>query len=267
MAAPVTPRISVLIGCWNNGDTLVRAMRSILDGTLRDLELVVVDDGSTDDSASLARAVGDPRVRVLELEHMGIARSLNRGLDAASAPYVAILDADDEALPQRLERQVAVLDARPEVAVVGTRMREVDRHGRPLRPRTAFRAGTVNDVLPRFNPIPNSCAAFRRAAALEVGGYDPSYLLATDYDLWLRIAERHAVVTLDEELSVRYMSGTNASGRSERTIIAEGIRIRLAAMRRRRSLRGAQGLLLPAMSYVTPLSLKRRLRRRLGQPP
>jgi glycosyltransferase involved in cell wall biosynthesis len=261
------PRVSVLIGCWNNADTLEKAGRSILGQTLADLELVVVDDGSTDATAEVARSLGDERVRYLRLPHTGISRSLNAGLHDARADLVAIQDADDWSEPQRLERQVAVLDAHPEVAVVGSRMFEVDEQGSPLSPRTAFAAGDVRPVLMRFNPIPNSCVCMRRRVALDVGGYDPRYRYAMDYDLWLRIAERHGVMTLDEPLATRFMSGTNVAARKERAQIAETISMRVRALRRRRTLAGSEGLLLPAISYVTPLPVKRRLRRRLGQAP
>jgi glycosyltransferase involved in cell wall biosynthesis len=261
------PRVSVLIGCWNNADTLERAARSILGQSVTDLELIVVDDGSTDATGEVARSLGDDRVRYLQLPHMGISPSLNAGLREARGELVAIQDADDWSEPQRLERQVAVLQARPEVAVVGCRMFEVDERGKPLEPRTAFAAGDVRRVLMRFNPIPNSCVCMRRRAALDAGGYDPRYLYAMDYDLWLRLAERHTVVTLDEPLATRRMSSQNVAARKERAQIAETIAMRMRALRRRRTLRGAEGLVLPAVSYLTPLPLKRRLRRRLGQAP
>src|SRR5947207_3840224 len=149
------PRVSVRIGCWNNAATLRRAIESILSQTVADLELIVVDDGSTDETAELVAAVSDARVRHLPLEHMGISRSLNRGVDEARAPVVAVQDADDWSLPRRLERELAVLDSWPEVAVVGCRMREVGPDGEELRPRTTFAAGVVNGALMRFNPLPN----------------------------------------------------------------------------------------------------------------
>ncbi|MEX2195793.1 MAG: glycosyltransferase [Thermoleophilaceae bacterium] len=259
--------MSVLIGCWNNAATLPRAIDSILGQTLRELELIVVDDGSTDETPSLVEAIDDPRVRRLPLKHMGISRSLNEGLAAARAPVVAIQDADDWSLPSRLERQLAVLDSDPSVGVVGCRMREVDPGGRELRPRTAFAAGDVRGVLMRFNPIPNTSAMFRRAAALQVGGYDPRRRYAMEYDLWLRLAERHGVVTLDEVLAVREMGSSNVAATRERAQIREALGIRVSALRRRRTLRGARGLVLPSVSLLTPPPLKRTLRRRLGQAP
>ena len=267
---PDSPAVTVLIGAYENERTVARAIASILGQTEQALELIVIDDGSSDGSAAAAQeAIGaDPRGRVMRLErNEGIAQSLNTGLRAAAASVVAVQDADDYSEPERLERQLGALAADPAVAVVGARMREVDGEGRVLRPRTTFAAGDVGSALMRFNPIPNSCAAFRREVALGLGCYDPRYRFATEYDLWLRIAEGHRVVTLDEELCTRVMSGANVAARAERAQTAEAIAIRARALARRRTLRGAGGLLRPALSYVLPASLKRALRRRRDQAP
>jgi glycosyltransferase involved in cell wall biosynthesis len=262
--------VTVLIGTFENEATVGRAIDSILVQTEGNLELIVIDDGSRDGSAEAAReAIGDdPRGRVMRLErNLGIARSLNAGMEAAAAPVIAIQDADDHSKPNRLERVLAVLSAEPGVAVVGSRMREIDGCDRELRPRTSFAAGDVGPVLMRFNPIPNGSAAFRKNVVLELGGYDPRYRYATEYDLWLRIAERHRLVALDEALSTRVMGGGNVAARAERAQLAEGLRIRARALRRKQTLKGASGLLRPAVSYALPAPLKRALRERRGQAP
>lgn len=266
----MTPRITVLIGAYNNAPTLERAARSMLEQSVSELELLIVDDGSTDGTGEVAAeiAAGDARARVLTMPtNVGIARSLNAGLRDAAAPVVAVLDADDWSDPRRLERQLDVLDGDPSIAVVGCRMREVDERGRELVPRTSFAGGEVNAVLMRFNPIPNTSSAFRRDAALEVGGYDARYRWATEYDLWLRLSERHRIFALDEVLATRQMSSRNVAARRERAQIAEAVRMRVRAMRRRRSVAGATGLVPYAVSYATPLPLKRAIRRRIGQGP
>ena len=263
-------RASVLIGAYNSAATLQRAIDAILAQTVSDLELIVVDDGSSDDSAAIAAAAvaSDPRVRLLSMgRNVGIARSLNAGIAAAGAPFVAVQDADDYSDPRRLERQLAVLEGDPEVAVVGVRMHEVDEAGRALAPRTSFAAGDVADALMRFNPIPNTSAMVRRDAVLQAGGYDPRYRYAMEYDLWLRLAERWRVVTLDEALATRVMGAANVAARAERAQTLEAIQIRMRTLVRRRTLKGAGGLLAPSLSYVTPTALKRARRRRLGQAP
>jgi glycosyltransferase involved in cell wall biosynthesis len=261
-------RASVLIGAYDSAATLPAAIDAVLAQTVSDLELIVVDDGSRDESAAIAEAVDDPRVRVLRMgRNVGIARSLNAGIEVARAPIVAVQDADDLSDPERLERQLAVLEASLDTAVVGCRMREVDAEGRQLAPRTSFAAGDVRAALMRFNPIPNTSAAFRRDAVLGVGGYDPRYRYAMEYDLWLRLAERWRVVTLDEVLATRVMGGANVAARAERAQTREAVLIRARALARRRTLRGASGLALPLLSLATPTALKRARRRRLGQAP
>ncbi len=242
----------------------------MLEQTVTELELLIIDDGSTDGTGEVANrlADGDHRVRVVRMEqNVGIAHSLNLGLEEAQTPFVVILDADDWSEPQRLERQLAVLDSAPDIAVVGSRMREVDEQGRELSPRTRFAPGEVRSVLMHFNPIPNTSAMLRRDLALAAGGYDPRYRWAAEYDLWLRLAERYRVIALDEVLATREMSSRNVAATREREQLAETIAIRLRAMARRRSLRGAGGLIAPSLSYLTPLGLKRWRRRRLGQAP
>ena len=267
---PDPPAVTVLIGAYDNEPTVARAIASILGQSEPRLELIVIDDGSSDGSAAAAEAAigADPRGTVMRLErNVGIARSLNEGLRAARAPVVAIQDADDHSAPERLERQLGLLAQEPEVAVVGARMREVDAAGRLLAPRTSFAAGDVGPTLMRFNPIPNGSAAFRRDAVLTLGGYDPRYRYAAEYDLWLRVAERHRVLALDVELCTRVMGAANVAARAERAQLAEGIAIRARALARRRTLRGAGGMLRPALSYLLPISLKRALRERRGQAP
>lgn len=266
----MSPRVTALIGAYNNAATLERAARSMLAQTVGELEVLIVDDGSQDETPEIAGRLTaeDSRVRLLRMKsNVGIARSLNAGLAAARAPFVAILDADDWSEPARIERQLGVLEGDATIAVVGCRMREVDERGRELVPRTRFVAGEVNAALVRFNPIPNTSAMLRRELALAFGGYDVRYRWASEYDLWLRLAERYRLVTLDELLATRLMSTVNVASRHERAQTLETVVMRVRAMSRRRSLRGIGGLVAPAISYFTPMALKRARRRRLGQAP
>ena len=259
------PRVSVIIGTWNRAQYVGQAVRSILDQTMDDLELIVADDGSTDGTDAVIAEFDDPRVRYLPGPHAGISRNLNRALAEARAPYAALLDSDDWSYPARLERQLAVLDSRPEVAAVGHRLEEVDEHGNKLSPRTSFAAGDVNGVLMRFNPLPHSSVAYRRDAVLALGGYDPSYTCTVDWDLWLRLADHHVIHTLDEVLGVRRVHKASISVARELDQVRAGLRARVASARRRHSVRGVTGLLPAMLSLATPMPLKRARRRRLGQ--
>lgn len=121
---PPAPRVTVLMTYYNKGPYVEEAARSVLASTFTDLELLVVDDASTDDGLARLRALGDPRIRILESPvNTGRAAAANRGFEAARGEYIAVLDADDRMLPDRLERQVAFMDAHPEVGVSGGYMR------------------------------------------------------------------------------------------------------------------------------------------------
>ncbi len=186
------PLVSVLMPVFNGGALVGRAVASIVDQTFADFELVVIDDGSTDETAAeLARWADDPRVRVVRHEqNLGLVASLNQGLSLCRGELVARLDADDWSATTRLERQVAVFRSRPEIVLTSSAYDRVDADGRLIRrgvpPRShaalavAMLAGTRTQ---------HSTMMFRRDAALAVGGYDASWYPVEDYDLWLRMLD------------------------------------------------------------------------------
>jgi glycosyltransferase involved in cell wall biosynthesis len=128
----VKPLVSVVIPSYNHAAYVTQAVRSVLEQTMRDLEVLVVDDGSRDDSLARVRAIEDPRLRVIAQENRGTHGALNRGFGEAQGRYLAILNSDDRYLPQRLEKAVAALEAEPGLALVGTWIEVVDAEGRQL---------------------------------------------------------------------------------------------------------------------------------------
>jgi glycosyltransferase involved in cell wall biosynthesis len=201
-----TPLVSVVMPVYNAGRFLDAAIRSIRTQTLTDLELVLVDDGSTDDSTRIMRehAAADPRVSVLHLSHGGVARALNHGLAAARAGLVARMDGDDEAMPERLARQAQFLETHPEVAALGTGADLVDAEGRVIG--TAVGSSDpawIREGLLQANCLMHPSVMLRRDTVLAAGGYRPIFIAAEDYDLWLRLSERHALSNLPD-LLLRY---------------------------------------------------------------
>src|SRR5439155_23933653 len=178
---------SVLLAAHNEARYVRLAVESVLRQTLRDLELIVIDDASSDETLGTLAAISDPRVVVLgNDERLGLAASLNRGLERASGRYVARLDADDVALPRRLERQVAAM--RPGLAVLGSSVLELDVRGRPGRlhpmpPGTAAVPWHLLFSSPFFHP---SVLLDRELLVAHGLRYDPAYLESEDYDLWAR---------------------------------------------------------------------------------
>lgn len=187
----MTPRVSVVTSVYNGGPYFERAVPGILAQTFDDFEFVVVDDGSTDDSLERLRAVAasDPRVRVFAPGRLGAAAAYNYGVAQARGEYVARQDFDDRSYPDRLRLQVALLDARTDVGIVGGAYVLVDeRRGE----RYVRMPPTDHDVLfaamARYVPIAHTVATFRRRAWTEAGGYPPANNLI-DLRFYLRVAK------------------------------------------------------------------------------
>jgi glycosyltransferase EpsE len=188
------PRVSVIMGVLNGAVTLRRAIHSIQGQTFSDWEYVICDDGSTDSSwAILQQAANeDSRIRLIRLEeNRGLAAALNRCIDAARGEYLARQDADDVSHSERLTEQVRFLDARQDVASVGTYAALFDNHGTTwgeLRPPAA---PTLKDWI-RGSGVIHASVVMRAKDVRDVGKYDESAIRAEDYDLWLRMVSTGA---------------------------------------------------------------------------
>lgn len=189
------PFVSFLMPVRNGADFLEDALRSALDQTWQDLEVVVVDDGSTDATDQILSQLSktDNRLRALRLAHpTGIVGALNHGLEATRGEYIARLDADDLASPDRISLQVELLEHRPDIVATGGRVLFVDRDGEPLGcPEVLLNHEEIDayHMTGRGGGICHGAALLRRAVLLEMGGYRPEFSAAEDLDLFLRLAE------------------------------------------------------------------------------
>lgn len=200
-----TRLVSVVLPVRNGAADLPRAVASILEQTFTDFELIAVNNGSTDGTAEILDRLSDPRVRVVYQENIGLAAALNRGISLARGRYIARQDHDDLAMPTRLARQVAFMEANPGCALLGTRA-EISTGDRPAY---RFHDHPADDAALRFellfdNPFVHSSVMLRKSAVEAAGGYsiDPMRQPPEDYELWSRLARRWEVANLPERLTV-----------------------------------------------------------------
>ncbi len=198
------PRVSVLLPVWNGEAFLRQAMESILRQTFSSFELIVIDDGSTDRTAAMAEelASGDHRVRVLRRPHEGLSATLNAGIADARGEYVARMDADDISVPDRLQKQVAYLDAHPACVAAGAWIEVVDEAARHIGLKTFV---TTHDeisaaLLRCVSPMAHPTVVARRDVLRDAGGYDTRRYPSEDLDLWFRLAENGELANLGEVL-------------------------------------------------------------------
>lgn len=217
--------VTVAIPAYNARDHVAAAIESVLAQTHPHLELFVVDDGSTDDTAAVAeRYTSDARVQVLRQPNSGVARARNRGIRAGTGPYVALLDADDTWAATKLERQLQEFQRDPELGAVGTFMHHVAPSGRVLGV-SGHRIGPKDRARlrqARLMPFPVSSLVVRRAVVDEVGLFDEALQahcpgLIEDIDLVSRIAAVAEVGCVPEPLGTYLMHTSGASARHFRS--------------------------------------------------
>lgn len=198
------PRCSVLMPVYNAERYVGHAVESILRQTWHDFEFLIIDDGSTDRSPEMLRAYAerDPRILLVSRANTGYLRALNEGWPLCRGEYVARMDADDVAMPERLQRQIAFLDAHPDCLMVGCALLRIDAEGDLLcEERLPEGHAEIEARLLRGRgAIGHPAALIRREALVEVGGYREPYYGAEDHDLWLRLAERGRLANLPEAL-------------------------------------------------------------------
>jgi len=189
------PHVSVVVPTYNRAGLLRPAIKSVLAQTFTDYELIVVDDGSTDDTEEILREFSDRRMRVVRSDvNQGAPQARNRGIEAARGEWVAFLDSDDEWLPQRLEVQMDLLARQsPGQAAVGYCLCQVHEclTGKVSQPQETLAEGDVFEHLLR-DRRPKTTSAFivRRDALLDVGGFDEDLGSGEDIDLLLRLSQR-----------------------------------------------------------------------------
>ncbi len=210
------PRVSVILPVYNGAWFLSGAIDSILSQTWRDFELLIIDDGSTDDTPAILNeyAARDDRIRVETLpENQGIVAALNRGCALAQGHYLARMDADDVSLPDRLHKQAEVLDRHPEIGVVGASVQWIDEHGTPGRiVHPPASPGVIRWRIHFASPIAHSAVMMRKTVFEQAGGYAEGSAPAEDYDLWQRISTITDLVNLPDVLLLyRVWSGSITS--------------------------------------------------------
>jgi glycosyltransferase involved in cell wall biosynthesis len=198
------PRVSAVVTTYNYARFLPDALDSVLAQSHRDLEVVVVDDGSTDDTDAVVARYAERGVRYVRRERGGAGRARNTGLELTSAPLVAFLDADDAWLPDRVAAGVSHLRRYPDLALVAAHAFACDVELRPTAvvPAATRAAGHMLDELLVDNVVLNPSSVLLRRSALEAAGGFSEIPFGEDWDTWIEIAKRFPIGFIDRPLAL-----------------------------------------------------------------
>jgi glycosyltransferase involved in cell wall biosynthesis len=254
------PKISVVLPVHNRADVLPRAIQSVVEQELKDFELIVVDDGSSDDSATVAESFADERIRLIRLErNRGGNVARNEGIRAAKAPLIAFLDSDDRYLPNKLARVVAEFERRSDLDLLvdsfikmqppGSRKAEAVRRNPVVNDRELFRTALFTRRLWKATPA----VTVRRDAALKAP-FDETLRRLQDFDFLIRVSDFANCASIDEVLWVKYWDAAAISAQDN--MIPANIELvrRHPEYLRARAYR-------PGLAYALRLSTWRRLKR------
>lgn len=218
------PHLSVIIPAFNGQDFIEESVSSILRQSFSDFELLVIDDGSTDQTLKILTKMSrhDSRMRVFSRENKGLVFTLNELLEKSTADLVARMDADDVSLPGRLRSQVEFLDKNPDVVLVGSTIQLIDSKGRYLTTlsQPLGNSEIQKNLLQGHTCVTHPAAMFRRKSVMMAGGYRREFYPTEDLDLWLRLGELGKIANISEPL-LRYrihqdsISGKNISTQRE----------------------------------------------------
>jgi glycosyltransferase involved in cell wall biosynthesis len=195
--------VSVILPTYNRGWIVTEAIDSVLQQNYGNLELIVVDDGSTDDTSRLLSAYGD-RLRIIRQANRGVSAARNTGIRAAGGDLIALLDSDDAWMPGKVTAQVAFFKAQPEALICQTEEIWI-RNGVRVNPGKRHRkeGGMIFERSLALCLVSPSAVMIRRNLLDEVGLFDESLPACEDYDLWLRIAWKHPIHLIDQPLIVK----------------------------------------------------------------
>jgi hypothetical protein len=209
------PALSVILPVYNAEAFVREAVESILAQTFRDFELIVINDGSTDRSGAILHelAACDSRLVLIDRPNQGLVLTLNEGIQRARALFIARMDADDIAVPERFGLQLARMAADPTLGVLGSFIRIIDKTGHILRlgnyPVTPEASALFLD---KGSPLAHPSVMMRKDVLIKAGGYRPVFSHCEDYDLWLRVSELgYGIANLPQPLLKYRVHGANVS--------------------------------------------------------
>ncbi|MDB5139912.1 MAG: hypothetical protein JWR12_1828 [Mucilaginibacter sp.] len=198
----INPKITVLMPAYNAGKYIREAVSSVLEQSFTDFELLIINDGSTDDTVKIIQSFNDSRIVLLNQENKGIAQALNRGLANARAPYIARFDADDICLPNRLKTQYDFITAYPEYSVIGSAAEYMDADGHYIF--THHPEAHLNEEIQQLKysvcPFIHSSVFYKKAVVVNNGGYNEHAYTYEDHFLWVNILKDEKACNLSQAL-------------------------------------------------------------------
>lgn len=198
------PLVSIIIPTYNKEEYIKKALESVLNQTYKEIEVIVIDDGSIDNTQEIVKSFNNTRIIYIWQENKGAAAARNTGIKKAQGKYIAFLDSDDLWLKEKLEKQVRFLEENPEMGLLGTGCYQIN-YKREIMGKKIFptKNKVLQGILIKYNPFIQSSVMVRKEVFDKIDSYDESFSQSEDYELWLRIAKYYKIANLPELLVMK----------------------------------------------------------------
>lgn len=221
----VDPLVSIIITTYNEDEFIQESIEALLNQSLSDFEIIIVDDGSEDETVEIIESINSDLIQLFKLEHRGHYPALNTALSNSRGEFIAKVDPDDLPREDRLQKQVEFLQKNPKVAVVGSAYQAINsiRNEKYVR-RYPTNDSEIKKELTKYIPIPHSSMMFRKAALEQVGFYNDNLDYLGEVELLLRIGAKYKLANIDEPLITRQIR-SDSSFHSEYSDFARSIKL------------------------------------------
>lgn len=230
------PLISVVIPVFNAEPFLNKAIESILNQTLRDIEIIIINDASTDKSLQIINKFKkkDKRIRLINnRKNIQMSKSINLGIKKAKTDFIARMDQDDIALPNRLDIQYSFLKSHPNIAIVGSDIITINDSGDSIGKRTyPTSSKKLKEVMFRYSPFAHPTVMFRKKVFTKLGGFNPQMVPCEDTDLWFRLGKDYEFASIPIFLLKYRITNTSLSHQNVQNTEIVGFRIKINAMKK-----------------------------------
>lgn len=213
------PKVTIVCAYYNREDYVTESVQSLLDQTYKNLEIIIIDDGSTDNTLENLNIFNDPRLKIITQNNAGFVAAIRRAVDEASGEYIAVHGSGDISLPTRIEKQVQAMQSGENIGVVGCHVEDDSKTGDAKYTLKIENNLNFQKTLMQYNMFTHGEVMFRKALYEQVGGYRPFFIYAQDRDLWLRMSEHCNYQIVEETLYKRMRLSDGISTNLKKSII------------------------------------------------
>ena len=259
------PKISIIIPTYNQAEYLQEAIESVLNQTYKNIEIIIIDDGSTDNTLKVVNSFNDNKIIFIQQRNKGASSARNTGIKEANGEYIAFLDSDDLWLKDKLRKQIDFMRENPEVGLLGTGcFQMIDTNKMIYKKIFPHKNEILQKNLIQYNPFIQSSVIVRKDVFNDIGLYDEKFKESEDYDLWLRIAQKYKIANLKQALTTKKYSKVGLSKNKDSKQLYFALKARKNAISRKQYPRSCYIDLLKSWVFMKmPFFIRRIIRKRL----